>query len=326
MIIVIILLIFIHHMKCFYPYFILAMLVWPAVVAYSQDMQQPEVSLQYDLRAGETYLIHIDLQQTTQSESVNSKEISLFSKMKLEFRVDSTGDPNLIHMTVRYRDLLLSMLAPGLGIDINSGTGKNTLLTRMVDSLQNAPFSVTMTASGELRSLRGLGPIFTTLQRLPVTDTAEQQVILRTLGEVYGPDSFRSLFNLFISVYPVIQPIRNWTRDITYFFNTKPVEMSNRYHLTKTTEQVMTIQGLGILNSRELVQEKTSLGEVESGVTGSQTYDFQMDRENGWLRRCVSRQRVMIETTVLESSYLPKGLKIPSYTETLFEVKGSRLN
>ena len=47
-----------------------------------------------------------------------------------------------------------------------------------------------------------------------------------------------------------------------------------------------------------------------------------MDLESGWLIRCVSRQRVKIETTILESSFLPSGLKIPSFTETVFEVSG----
>ncbi|MCK4746932.1 MAG: hypothetical protein KAT15_07855, partial [Bacteroidales bacterium] len=208
---------------------------------------------------------------------------------------------------------------------INSGTGKNRLLSEMVDSLQKDSFRVVMTRSGELRSMEGLATMFRSLYALPVTDTNEQKVILNTLGEVYGPDSFRSMFSLFISVYPVVQPIQNWTRDFTYFFNTKPVQMVNRYYLTKTTGETVIIQGMGMLNSMNKVHEKTSMGEIKSGVSGSQTYDFQMDFGTGWLKRCVSRQRVMIETTIVSSAYLPTGLKIPSYTETVFEVKGSRL-
>jgi hypothetical protein len=67
------------------------------------------------------------------------------------------------------------------------------------------------------------------------------------------------------------------------------------------------------------------MGDVKSTVSGSQTYDFHMDPGTGWLKRCVSRQRVIIETTILKSNYLPPGLKIPSYTETAFEVIGGRL-
>jgi hypothetical protein len=117
----------------------------------------------------------------------------------------------------------------------------------------------------------------------------------------------------------------NWTNDITYYFNTKPVKMVNRYYLSKTTKDVAVIQGLGMLNAVKEFYETTGLGEVKSAVSGSQTYDFQMDPENGWMKQCISRQRVLIETTILNSSYLPSGLKIPSYTETVFEVSGGRL-
>ena len=101
--------------------------------------------------------------------------------------------------------------------------------------------------------------------------------------------------------------------------------MSNRYYLSRTTNDVLIIQGLGMLNAMKEYYETTGLGDVKSAVSGSQTYDFQMDPESGWLKKCISRQRVMIETTILNSSYLPSGLKIPSYTETVFEVTGGRL-
>lgn len=283
-----------------------------------------ETRLSYNLQPGERYVLDLDIQQNTHSESINSEEISLFNQMKLEFNIDSTDNLGLIYMTVRYRDLLLSMLAPGLGININSETGENKMLSVMVDSLQQGTFRVVMDLSGELKSLEGITQLFQSLGVPASDDSSEQQVILKTLDEVYGQDAFKSIFSLFVSVYPVIQPIANWTSDITYFFNTKSVQMSNRYYLTRTTDEVVIIQGLGMLNSMGEFQEKTSMGEVKSGVSGSQTYDFQMDLETGWLKRCVSRQRVVIETTIISSSYLPAGLKIPSYTETVFEVKGSR--
>ena len=81
----------------------------------------------------------------------------------------------------------------------------------------------------------------------------------------------------------------------------------------------------GMLNAMKEYYETTGLGDVKSAVSGSQTYDFQMNPLTGWLKQCISRQRVIIETTILKSNYLPAGLKIPSYTETVFEVTGGRL-
>jgi hypothetical protein len=285
-----------------------------------------EARLAYQLQPGEKYRVDIDLQQNTYSESINSEQISLSSRTLMDFHVDSLDELNRIHMTVAYQDLHLSMLAPQLHMDLNSGKSDNQMLSEMMDSLEKGTFQVIMAPNGQLQSLEGLAEQFDSLSAFSHTDTSEYEVILSTLKEVYGPNSFQSLVNLFLSVYPVFESMSNWTHDFTYFFNTKPVKMMNRYYLSRSTDEELTIQGIGMLNAMKEFHETTGMGEVKSTVSGSQTYDFQMDRETGWIRRCVSRQRLVIETIILKSSYLPTGLKIPSYTETLFEVKGTRLH
>lgn len=180
-----------------------------------------------------------------------------------------------------------------------------------------------MGESGELKSLEGLHEIFQKLSDYPWQDKPQAEVTLGTLHEAYGPDAFQSLFNLFVAIYPNVQPIQNWTHDLTYYFNTKPVDIANRYYLTKTTGEVLTIQGMGMINALKEFSETVTLGEVTSRVSGTQTYDFQTDAFTGWLIRCISKQRLVIETTIVKSDHFPVGLKIPSYTETAFEVKGT---
>jgi hypothetical protein len=300
-----------------------AILFYALWAGFGLHAQEPRLS--HALQAGESYLLDIDIQQNTQSESLNTEEISLYSRMKIELVVDSIDDRQLIYMTARYRDLLVSMLAPGMNIDINSGSRRNQMLSNMVDSLELGEFHVTISKTGELKQTSGLKALFSSVASQPFTDTLEHEVSFKTLEEVYGPDSFQSLFNLFVWIYPAIEPMKNWTNDMTYFFNTKPVKMVNSYLLTKTTEDLIVIQGMGMLNAMKEFRDTTSMGEVRSTVSGSQTFDFQVDRTTGWLRKCISRQRVMIETTIVKSDYLPVGLKIPSYTETVFEVKGTKI-
>ncbi|MCK5065913.1 MAG: hypothetical protein KAR16_00680 [Bacteroidales bacterium] len=295
------------------------------LLIHSGALQAQEPRLTYELRPGESYVLEIDLQQSTHSESIDSEEISFYSMTSMVFRIDSTDAHNNYHMSVQYNDLLISMLAPQLDIDISSSSGKNLMLTALVDLLEKETFYLMMSPAGELKNLEGLDALFNTLESQPAADTMEQGVILNTLKEAYGPHAFSSLFNLFVWIYPVISPMSNWTNDLTYYFNTKPVKVVNRYYLSKTTDDMLVIQGLGMLNATKEFHETTDMGEVKSTVSGSQTYDFQVDRESGWLKRCVSRQRVMIETTILKSNYFPPGLKIPSYTETSFEVKGRRM-
>ncbi|MEA3460996.1 MAG: DUF6263 family protein [Bacteroidota bacterium] len=307
-------------MKSHYTVYVFILLLTASALVRAQ-----EPGLTYRLQPGESYYLESDLQQSTHSESIDSEEISFYNLTRVEFRVDSIDSAEQICMSVQYRELLISMLAPQMDIDISSASGKDTLLTEMVDMLEQGTFHMVMTPRGEVVGLVGLEQLFDSLASLQVSDTTEHQVIIKTLEEAYGADAFRSMCNLFIYIYPVIQPMSNWTNDITYYFNTKAVKMVNRYYLTKTTEDMVVIQGMGMLNSMQEFYETTGMGDVKSAVSGSQTYDFQMDPESGWLKRCVSRQRVIIETTILESNYLPRGLKIPSYAETAFEITGGRL-
>jgi len=292
---------------------------------FAGDLKGQEPRLYYALRAGESFMLEIDLQQSTRSESMDREEISFYTLTRLVFSVDSTDTDNNYHLRVQYSDLLISMLAPQLNMDISSSSGKNPLLSRMVNQLEKQSFHLIMSPAGELKDLEGLDALFRTLESQPGADSLELEVILNTLNEAYGPDAFSSLFNVFLWIYPVISPMNNWTNDITYYFNTKPVQMVNRYSLSKSTEEMLVIQGLGMLNAGKEFLETTTMGEVKSTVSGSQTYDFQVERKSGWPLRCVSRQRVLIETTILKSDYFPTGLKIPSYTETVFEVRGRSL-
>jgi hypothetical protein len=311
---------FYQHMKSACIFLALALLL-----AMPDLVEGQEPGLVYSLQPGETYFLETDLQQSTHSETIDSEEISFYNLTRLEFSVDSVDDAKHIYMSVRYRDLLISMLAPQMGIDISSASGKNQMLSEMVNMLEQGTFNMVMTPRGELVKLVGLEDLFATLAALPVADTTEQQVTIRTLEEAYGPDAFKSLCNVFLWVYPVMHPMSNWTNDITYYLNTKAVKMVNRYYLTKSSDALVVIQGMGMLNAMKEYYETTGMGDVKSTVSGSQTYDFHMDPGTGWLQRCVSRQRVIIETTILKSRQLPPGLKIPSYTETAFEVTGGRL-
>ena len=212
------------------------------LLALSWEVQAQEPRLNYRLNPGETYYLVTDLQQTTHSESMDSDEISFYNLTRLEFTVDSV-DSDLIYMSVQYRDLLISMLAPQMDIDISSSTGKNPMLTEMVKMLEKSIFHVAISPAGKLVHLEGMEELFDPLVSLGEADTSEVDVILKTLEETYGPDAFKSFCNLFIWVYPVIQPMNNWTNDITYYFNTKPVNMVNRYILTKSAGEHVIIQG-----------------------------------------------------------------------------------
>jgi hypothetical protein len=109
----------------------------------SGPMAGQEPRLYYELQAGESYSLEIDLQQSTSSESNEREEISFYSLARMILRVDSVHTNRDYELSVRYQDLRISMISPQLGIDISSVSGKNPLLSRMVDQLEGDTLSGT---------------------------------------------------------------------------------------------------------------------------------------------------------------------------------------
>lgn len=298
------------------------LLAFCPLILVAQEVQQSDVRLEYSLYPGTEYILHLEIEQNTTSESFFNEEISMYNQLSIHFLTDSVDSEENYCMSVFYRDLLISMLAPQMSLDINSSTGHSTMLKAMVDLLEKESFHVVMDRTGSLVSINGLEEALENLDLYPATDSLERSVIVQTLDEAYGLRSFQMFFKQFLSYFPKVQPVQNWTSDFTYYLNSRAVPMSNSYYLGKVSDAQFTIQGIGMLSSQKDFNEVTSIGEVKSKVSGSQTFDFQVDSRSGWLRRCVSRQRLIIETTVVSSHKLPSGLKMPSFTETYFEVTG----
>ena len=118
------------------------------------------------------------------------------------------------------------MMAPQIGIDISSASAKNQQLSQMVELNSKRKLSSWHVPCGRTqRTNRAWKAFLQPWNPSRQSDSLEQEVILNTLNEAYGPDAFTSMFNLFLWIYPVISPMNNWTNDITYYFNTKAVKL-----------------------------------------------------------------------------------------------------
>jgi len=286
------------------------------------DLPAQEALLEYRLERGKEYQLNIEIEQDSRSESFFNEEISMYNRLTMLFSVDSTDADANYYLNARYNDLHISMLAPQMDIDINSSSGRNPLLSAMLNLIESEPFRISMDRTGNLLSMDGLEEVHEGLHDFPASDTLEKKIIIQTLDEAYGRRAIQMLFDLFLSYYPEVQPIQNWTNDFNCIFNSREVPSSNRYYLGKTGEDHISIQGIGMLSNKVPFEETTTIGQVKSVVSGSQTFDYKIDRKSAWLLKCISRQRIMIETTVVSSHSLPTGLKMPSFTETYYEVTG----
>jgi hypothetical protein len=277
----------------------------------------------YHLDEGKRYTLVISVQQNTFSEAYNSgSEISLDQKMTLHFDILSKLDDETYSALVSYDNLFLSMLAPSMNIDINTGTGRNKILESLIDSLESQSFRIHLNRNGSIIMLDDINSFFFRMYDHILSTEEEQDVTIKTLREAYGQNAFSSIANTFINLYPSDHGTSEWEKSFDYYFNTKPVRMTNRFLLVKQTKEKNTIQGMGMIETTGEIVETSGNSTFRSSASGSQTFDLHTDPSSGWLKYGVSRQRILIKTTIIKDSFLPEGLEIPSYAETVFNVEG----
>lgn len=278
----------------------------------------------YNLEPGKRYSLIISLNQSTFSDTYGqSNDVSLDLRMTLHFDIQRQVGDQYYTANVSYDDLFLSMLAPSMKIDINSGTGKNIILSNLLDTLESRIFRMQLNRDGSIIMFSDINACFFKMYDYDLATEEERDVIIKTLREAFGNDSFNSICNIFVNLYPQDNHAGNWEKSFSYYFNTKPVVMTNRFFLVKQTVKQNTIQGIGMISTTESIIETNQGTTVSSSASGSQTYDLQTDPVSGWLLEGSSRQRVMVKTTIIRDNHLPEGLEIPSYTETLFSLRGT---
>ncbi|MBN1132330.1 MAG: hypothetical protein JXR52_09000 [Bacteroidales bacterium] len=274
----------------------------------------------YRLLPGKRYSLEISVRQNTHSENYYSRsDLRLDLNMTLHFDIVSASDSGGYHVEASYDNLFLSMLAPDMSIDINSG--KDNLLNILIDSLEQKPFRMYLNRDGSFILMDSISAFLNTFYHLELSGE-ELDVIIKTLKEAFGTDAFNSLCNLFINIHPTAESGTGWEKQFTYFFNTRPVKMINRFFPVKQTNQLRILQGIGMIITEKEIIGSSEQSTVSTTASGSQTYDLQIDPVTGWLKSGNSRQRILVKTKILEDSRLPSGLEIPSYVETLFTLTG----
>jgi len=297
---------------------IYVIILFPVIVS-GQDK-----TLGYKLDPGKRYSLKISVNQSTFSDTYDqSSDVTLDLRMTLHFDIQRQINDQYYTANVSYDELYLSMLAPSMNIDINSGSGKNLILSNLIDTLESRIFRLQLKRDGSFILFSDINACFFEMYDFNIGTEEERDVIIKTLREAFGNNAFNSICNIFVNLYPPDYQTANWDKSISYYFNTKPVAMTNRFFLVKQTIEQNTIQGIGMISPSESVTETNDGTTVSSSASGSQTYDLQADPESGWLHEGTSRQRIMVKTTIVRDNILPRGLEIPSYTETLFTLKGT---
>ncbi|MCF8346697.1 MAG: hypothetical protein K9G38_05755 [Bacteroidales bacterium] len=278
----------------------------------------------YTLVPGESYYLAQELKQNTETDNRELIDpISLDLRSRVVMTVASVTDKGHYNMVCHYQDLRLSFFAPGSDLFISSEDRAFSPLKKYLKTLEDQPFEAVMTAQGEVLSTGILDSLISSLCCNEHTDTAQQAMLLGTVGDAFGEQPFSNLVHIALNVYHDTVAA-DYTRPIAIFFNGGPLEMRNKLYVQPAGDDSLRIQGVGVLRADK---DTIRHGEVTfiTTLNGQQTYDYLFSSETGWMIEGVSKQKIRADYTLTGHAELPEGLTIPAVTLSEYVFRGGRV-
>ncbi len=278
----------------------------------------------YALLPGESYFLAQELKQNTETDNRELIDpISLDLQSRVIITVESVTDEGHYHLVCRYKNLRLNFFAPGSDLFISSENHAFSQLTKYLEALEDQPFEAVMTAQGAIVSTGMLDSIINKLCCNENADTAQHELLLRTVGDAFGEQPFSNLVHIALNVYrDTISG--DYNQVIPLFFNGKTMEMKNKLYLRVAGNDSLRIQGVGVLRADKDTIRHDAVTFVTT-LNGQQTYDYLFSGETGWMIEGVSKQKIRADYVLTSHSELPEGLKIPAVTMSEYIFTGGRI-
>ncbi|MCF8224862.1 MAG: hypothetical protein K9J30_03170 [Bacteroidales bacterium] len=292
-------------------------------VVFIQTFSQANTEY-YRLIKGEKYYLSISMQQNTESVEHNfRKDVSLDVKYALIFElIDIEQDSNYIFQC-SYDDLYISFFFPQSDLYVNSESRSTPSMSAFLSKLKMSEFKLKMSVLGEVCLITELdNRIDSILIDLPINNEPTEQVMVKTLREVFGADALAGVLNIALDIYGKNSGLKT-TKKSSFYFNAQNIDIENTYFYQKNEDHTNRVQGIGVIE--EITDTIAYRGlKLATSLKGSQTYDYLLSDETGWIIEGISKQRIYTISEIIETSELPKGLRIPALTVTEYNLSGGR--
>jgi hypothetical protein len=279
---------------------------------------------QYYLSNGQKYFLQLEMSQNTESDNNQLRgEVSLDISETIEFVVDSILKTGNYRLNCLYNNLNLSFFSPQSDLSISSQTNAFSPLIAYLEKLESKPFFIELSKYGEIQSIYGLDSIINSFYLESDYIHSQHELIIKSVKEAFGEEALKSVANIAMNVYSPNMG-EKVVKKSNIIFNAKPIGIQNSFYYMETKDQDLRIQGIGLIEASIDSLEFNSMS-VLTYMNGNQTYDYLFNTENGWIIEGISRQKIQSLSEIYGHADLPDGIKIPSYTETVYELSGGQI-
>ena len=254
-------------------------LLFVSLISFSVTAQ---LSLCYNFKKGDTFIIKQDINQTiTQKITESNQEILNTTSSTIEFKIKEVH-ADLYTIEVQFRNLELYMNSNQLGELINVKTcseEENDPHAKMFKSIIDIPITVQMKKNGDIIAVEGTDKLLNNmLSAAQVEDEFTLEIMKASLERDFGPEALAQNYKQMTYFYPEKLVAVNDTWENTYKGD---VTANNVWELTALENEEASIIGRSII----------SMNIYDSGVLmslkGSQDIELSADINTGILKKMI---------------------------------------
>lgn len=278
------------------------------------------VKIFLDLSKGSVYYI-TGASHSKIAQRVNGQEttIDMYLSYRMSFKVLYVTD-SVYQMQVSYENMDIKFLAPNKILEMDSKKNdKQDIPSSFLASMMNRPFSMTMSKSGKITSVKNIENVITDVFRnFPQLDEVKKAQIRNSLIQTYGEAAFKSNLEMQTAIYPILPVTKNSKWIVNSKIESKcKMNLRTVYQLTNIKDGFYWIHGKGaMISDRNSKTNQINGMPVLYNLSGVSESDFKIDIHTGWISSSNIKQVIKGNTEILKNPHVPGGMKIPMMITT----------
>ena len=241
----------------------------PFVFALIGVTLSAQTTLQYDLHAGETFMIKQDaVQVITQEVDGASHKLTNTINGIMEFKVTEDKTTHY-EMEVTFKDLNLSIVSSIQGelMNINAKQVTENVQSKVFNSLLNVPIRVLLAKNGDVLEVHGGDSLVSKMAEASgLEDDFSKNLMKKSLEKEFGSEALSNSYKQMTYIYPgtVISVGDTWENEYTGKLSAK-----NIWKLENLTDENASIKGEAtvVMNVNEPASTMNLSGTQQTSIT-----------------------------------------------------------
>ncbi|HWD90059.1 MAG TPA: DUF6263 family protein [Mucilaginibacter sp.] len=274
-----------------------------------------KATLALNLTKGSTYHMVTNTNMAmTQVMNGQLQNINTSLMAKMAFKVTNVMDTSYA-IQVTYERIGMQMDLPnGVASFESDKNNPNDILSTVMGNMVDKPFSIVLSKTGKLLSIKGTENLSSDLfAGLPQLTALQKGAISNQVMQSFGPEAFKSNIEIGTAVFPDVKVGVNDTWLVNSAVKSNmPTKMATTFTLNKITADAYMVHGESVISPQN-INEYTEVNGMPTkyNVKGTSQYDLKIDKESGWISEARINQVIKGSFEIKDNPQMPGGMIIP---------------